>query len=370
MNYKKVLYIIIPLLAIAFVVFRLKSNKTEAEKKIYQYNKEQPIHVATERVYEQNIGNVFSFTGSFEPDKESKLSAEVQGKINEIYVDLGQQVAKGQLLVQLDNVLLQQQINAIDVQIEGLSSDVQRYTILANADAVQGIQLEKSVLALKSAKIQKATLLEQLNKTKIVAPFSGVITAKMNEVGAFAAPGVPLLQLTEIAALRFTINVSEMEVSKFQIGKSFFEDFNFDEYDAVQVKVNVILEKKSTLLELTFKHQGTVNVLCDLTGEPFDLPIKGKINLLVKFGEEFNNDNEELLILPHGEHQLDVKQYIYEMIVLSVPQKKVHPGVKDGSLQTPALEKLKSLSVGEPKTEKESETDPRWDQLKKLLTDK
>lgn len=157
---------------------------------------------------------------------------------------------------------------------------------------------------------------------------------------------------------------------EFQIGKSFFEDFNFDEYDDVQVKVNVILEKKSTLLELTFKHQGTVNVLCDLTGEPFDLPIKGKINLLVKFGEEFNNDNEELLILPHGEHQLDVKQYIYEMIVLSVPQKKVHPGVKDGSLQTPALEKLKSLSVGEPKTEKESETDPRWDQLKKLLTDK
>lgn len=221
MNYKKVLYIIIPLLAIAFVVFRLKSNKTEAEKKIYQYNKEQPIHVATERVYEQNIGNVFSFTGSFEPDKESKLSAEVQGKINEIYVDLGQQVAKGQLLVQIDNVLLQQQINAIDVQIEGLSSDVQRYTILANADAVQGIQLEKSVLALKSAKFQKATLLEQLNKTKIVAPFSGVITAKMNEVGAFAAPGVPLLQLTEISVLRFTINVSEMEVSKFQIGKSY-----------------------------------------------------------------------------------------------------------------------------------------------------
>ncbi len=221
MNYKKVLYIIIPLLAIAFVVFRLKSNKTEAEKKIYQYNKEQPIHVATERVYEQNIGNVFSFTGSFEPNRESKLSAEVQGKINEIYVDLGQQVAKGQLLVQLDNVLLQQQINAIDVQIEGLSSDVQRNTILANADAVQGIQLVKSVLALKSAKIQKATLLEQLNKTKIVAPFSGVITAKMNEVGAFAAPGVPLLQLTEIAALRFTINVSEMEVSKFQIGKSY-----------------------------------------------------------------------------------------------------------------------------------------------------
>ncbi|MBS7786010.1 DUF177 domain-containing protein [Flavobacterium sp. CYK-55] len=157
---------------------------------------------------------------------------------------------------------------------------------------------------------------------------------------------------------------------EYQIGKSFFEGFNFDEYEDVQVKVNVVLEKKSTLLELAFKHQGTVNVPCDLTGELFDLPVKGKIKLVVKFGEEFNNENEELLILPHGEHQVDVKQYIYEMIVLSVPQKKVHPGVQDGSLQTPALDKLKSLSVGEPKAEKESETDPRWDQLKKLLTDK
>jgi uncharacterized metal-binding protein YceD (DUF177 family) len=46
----------------------------------------------------------------------------------------------------------------------------------------------------------------------------------------------------------------------------------------------------------------------------------------VQFGEQFNNDNEELLILPHGEHQIDIKQYIYEMIVLSVPLKRTHPG--------------------------------------------
>jgi len=220
LNLKKVLYIIIPMLIIALIVFRLKSNKTETDKKVYQFYKDQPIHVETQQISIQNIGNTFAFTGTFEPNRESKLSAETQGKINEIYVDLGQEVAKGQLLLQLDNVLLQQQINAVDVQIEGLTSDVQRYTILASADAVQGLQLEKSVLALKSAKIQKATLVEQLNKTKIVAPFSGVITAKMSEIGSFAAPGVPLLQLTEIAALRFTINVSEMDVDKFKIGKS------------------------------------------------------------------------------------------------------------------------------------------------------
>ena len=126
------------------------------------------------------------------------------------------------------------------------------------------------------------------------------------------------------------------------------------------------------MLEVSFSHKGTVNVPCDLTGEQFDLPIKGKINLVVQFGDEFNNDNEELLILPHGEHQLDLAQYIYEMIVLSIPQKRVHPGVKEGTLQTEALRKLNELQVKdvEEVTKKEEEIDPRWDKLKQLLTDK
>ena len=158
---------------------------------------------------------------------------------------------------------------------------------------------------------------------------------------------------------------------EYQVNNTFFADFGFDEFEDASVKVAVVLEKKSTFMELTFKHKGSVNVPCDMTGEFFDLPIKGKINLVVQFGEQFNNDNEELLILPHGEHQIDLKQYIYEMIVLSVPLKKVHPGIKDGTLKTRALDKLKELSVKDQNQGKQEEkNDPRWDKLKKLLTDK
>ena len=123
---------------------------------------------------------------------------------------------------------------------------------------------------------------------------------------------------------------------------------------------------------MSFKHKGVVNVPCDLTSEDFDLPIKGQMKLIVSFGEEFNNENEELLILPHGEFEMDIAQYIYEMIVLSVPLRRVHPGVKDGSLKTEALTKLNELTVKEEKEEiKEKENiDPRWDKLKQLLTDK
>ncbi|TDW45942.1 uncharacterized metal-binding protein YceD (DUF177 family) [Flavobacterium sp. 270] len=159
---------------------------------------------------------------------------------------------------------------------------------------------------------------------------------------------------------------------EYQVNNKFFENFEYDEFQSSDIKVNLVLDKKSTMLELDFKHKGTVNVPCDLTGEDFDLPLKGKMKLIVRFGDEFNNDNEELLILPHGEFEIDVAQYIYEMIALSVPQKRVHPGVKDGTLQTEALTKLNELRVKEEKVEnkEEEDIDPRWEKLKKLLTDK
>ena len=159
---------------------------------------------------------------------------------------------------------------------------------------------------------------------------------------------------------------------EYQVNKKFFDEFDYDEFETADIKVNVVFEKKSNMLELAFKHKGSVYVPCDLTGEMFDLPVKGKIKLVVQFGEQFNNDNEELLILQHGEFQIDIKQYVYEMIALSIPLKKVHPGIKDGTLKTPALDKLNELLVTDHKKEEiqEENTDPRWDKLKKLLTDK
>jgi RND family efflux transporter MFP subunit len=213
---KKLLYII-PLLAItAIVIIKLMSNKKEAQNKIYHYDKEQPIHVLADTVKLQLINTEKFYTGNFDPNKESKISSETQGKINAIYVDAGSYVKRGQPLIKLDDALLRLQLQSVAVQIEGLETDVKRYTILTNADAIQGVQLEKARLGLKSAKVQRSTLLEQIAKTNIMAPFDGVVTMKLTELGAFAAPGIPLLQITDISKLRFTINVPENDLPFFK----------------------------------------------------------------------------------------------------------------------------------------------------------
>jgi len=156
------------------------------------------------------------------------------------------------------------------------------------------------------------------------------------------------------------------------IDNTFFLEFNFDDFNEADLRVDLLFEKKTTLLELTFSVKGSVNVNCDVTNEPFNQKIEDTFKLVVKFGEAYNNDNEEILIIPHGEYQINVAQYIYELIVLAVPAKKVHPGIEDGTLQSDILNKLEELSPEEGKTEENNteDTDPRWDTLKKLLTDK
>ncbi|MRI01231.1 DUF177 domain-containing protein [Kriegella sp. EG-1] len=156
---------------------------------------------------------------------------------------------------------------------------------------------------------------------------------------------------------------------EFEIDNKFFESFGYDEFNAADVKLHLQLNKTSTMLELEFDGQGSVNVNCDITSEPYDQEIDAQLNLVVKFGETFNDDDDEILIIPHGSHQVNIAQYVYEMLVLAVPQKRVHPGIADGTLKSEVLDKLEELQPKESRENKE-ENDPRWDKLKNLLTDK
>ncbi|SDS47778.1 Uncharacterized metal-binding protein YceD, DUF177 family [Polaribacter sp. KT25b] len=152
------------------------------------------------------------------------------------------------------------------------------------------------------------------------------------------------------------------------IDSKFFEAFNFDEFSSSSVKVLLTFVKKSTLFELNFTAEGTVEVPCDVSNELYHQEINTKLPIVVNFGPEYNDDNEEILILPHEAYEIDVSQYIYEMIVLAVPNKRVHPKVLDGTMESEALNKLKELQIKEVKTV--DNTDPRWDKLKNLITEK
>ncbi len=155
---------------------------------------------------------------------------------------------------------------------------------------------------------------------------------------------------------------------EYELNDSFFEHFGFNEFYNADLIIKAALTKGSTMMELVLKGSGTVTVNCDLTNEPFKMNVTPALNLVIKFGEDYNDEDDELLVLPNGEHQFNAAQYLYEMTVLSLPQKRIHPGVEDGSLESPLLEKLEDLrpKIVEEK-EETNESDPRWDALKDLL---
>jgi uncharacterized metal-binding protein YceD (DUF177 family) len=171
----------------------------------------------------------------------------------------------------------------------------------------------------------------------------------------------------------FFIPFSGLKLGKhefeYTIDNTFFESFGYEEFNSSSVNLKAVLNKMNTMMELDIEASGIVNVNCDLTSEPYNQEIESDLQLVIKFGEVYNDEDDEILILPHGEYQLNIAQYVYEMLVLSVPQKRVHPGVLDGTLESEALDKLEELQPKET-IETKQDTDPRWDGLKKLLNDK
>lgn len=150
----------------------------------------------------------------------------------------------------------------------------------------------------------------------------------------------------------------------FNIDTTFFNEFEFSEFHMAEVKVTLTFEKKPSLMNLNFQAKGVIGLTCDVSNEKYLHKVTSKLDWIVKFGDTFDNDHDEFIILPHGSYQVNVAQPIYEMLVLAVPVKKVHPGIEDGTLDSEIVKQLEKL---QPQAEKLENSDPRWDKLKDLL---
>ena len=150
---------------------------------------------------------------------------------------------------------------------------------------------------------------------------------------------------------------------EYDLDNSFFVSHDYLDFNSCDIKVKIELVKKTTVLELHIIGCGLANINCTLSNEPFDFEVNSKMKLLVKFGDKYDDSNDELIILPHGSHTVELDQFLYEMIVLSMPIRNVHPGIDDGSLKSDILNRLKEFDINK---EKSSNFDPRWDKLKKL----
>jgi uncharacterized metal-binding protein YceD (DUF177 family) len=162
------------------------------------------------------------------------------------------------------------------------------------------------------------------------------------------------------------LNLGEHEFD-FEVNDTFFENRPYSEIQKGNFKIHVLLTKYSTMLSLHFKIEGSAEMLCDKCSEPFMLPISGTNDLMVKIGiEESNKEDEDVIFVGSGEHELDIEQQIYEYIAIALPFSRAHEEGECNEEVLKEIEKIRVEDFNEPEEEQkeDDENENPWELLK------
>lgn len=151
----------------------------------------------------------------------------------------------------------------------------------------------------------------------------------------------------------------------FQIDRRFFEAFESSPINDGQVSVRLLFEKRPGLYVLSFHLEGTVKTECDRCLALIDLPIGAEQRLLVKFSEENEAEEADVVYINPEDSHLNVAQFIYEYIILAVPMIKAYDCENDENPKCD-WEMLKYLD-GE--NQNQDASNPIWDALKDFQGD-
>ena len=146
------------------------------------------------------------------------------------------------------------------------------------------------------------------------------------------------------------------------LGKAFIEEQQMERIFDANLRVDIHFVKQQDLHTLSLKMKGTISVECDRCLDIFALPIESEQELIVKVGEKDDElaDADNIMVIPPDETEIGISPLLYEMIMLAIPLKKVHPNEKD--CNSDVISYLK-----QSKKTKEVKTDPRWDSLKNMF---
>lgn len=152
----------------------------------------------------------------------------------------------------------------------------------------------------------------------------------------------------------------------YDLDQDFFALFEQTEIEHGNVSAQVILEKETGVMVLYFHLEGEIEVICDRCLDPFMMKISSDQRLVVKRGDIPGEIEDDVIVIGHEDHEIDIRQFLYEFVVLALPCKKIHPVDENGlSGCNPAMiEKLKTHQ--EKDDRREGGTDPRWNALKEI----
>lgn len=133
----------------------------------------------------------------------------------------------------------------------------------------------------------------------------------------------------------------------FVVDTEFFKNMERPDIHKADVKVHLDLEKRHDVYDCMFHCKGIVEVPCDRCLDPLEIEIDTDYHIIVKYGESYNDESDEILVIPESNTYLNVAYMLYDTIVLCIPLRHVHPLGKCNRAMLAALSKHRSASAGD-----------------------
>jgi len=148
----------------------------------------------------------------------------------------------------------------------------------------------------------------------------------------------------------------------FRVGDGFFEQTRDAGITAGNVTVEITMVKEERMMDLHLEISGKVRVACDRCNEPVEMEVKGRERLIVKLGDHWEEESEDVQVIPDTAHEIDLAPFLYEYIHLLLPARRVHPDDRNGQsgCNPDVLKKLEELAPHHTR-------DPRWETLGQLI---
>ena len=192
------------------------------------------------------VREVLLLTGALKPKESVDVVAKATGRLEQIYFQVGDRVAKGALVAELEDDEIQQRVRRAEASLAVSGATVsQRAAELSNVKAnlerskqlfeegllsPQEFEQQKTSLAMMEAQVElaaaqrqqaEAELRElniQLEQTKIYAPLAGDVAQRFVDEGALLGPSTPILRIVNLATMVSQGNVPERNVGKLRVG--------------------------------------------------------------------------------------------------------------------------------------------------------
>lgn len=177
------------------------------------------VAVETARVTVGPVREEVSAVGTLRSNESVVVRPEISGRIARIDFDEGKPVRKGQLLVALDDSVNAAELQQAKANLALQSSNYQRTVELARDNFVSANAKDQALNNLRVAEASLALAQARLAKTRILAPFSGIIGIRQVSVGDYVKEGQDLASLEDISSLKVDFRVPELYLTSLRRGQ-------------------------------------------------------------------------------------------------------------------------------------------------------